>query len=166
MRDTDVQQPNTAATLSCVRSWRAFSANSGQFDAGSTTTGWILRPRTPPFALISSMVIRATSFSEVSLMAIVPESECRMPTLIGSAARLGAAAPRAAQTSKAMVRVTASRLFIFSPGLLELRLVQVSCVVPRSRVSKIGATCTERVARARSGRRPLANARLVESTIW
>ena len=34
-----VQQPNTTATLSCEISWRAFSANSGQFDAGSTTTG-------------------------------------------------------------------------------------------------------------------------------
>jgi hypothetical protein len=41
LRDTDVQQPNTTATLSCEMSWRAFSANSGQFDAGSTTTGSI-----------------------------------------------------------------------------------------------------------------------------
>jgi len=43
------------------------------FDAGSTTTGSSLRPRTPPAALISSIVIRATSFSEVSLIAMVPD---------------------------------------------------------------------------------------------
>ena len=86
MRDTDVQQPNTAATLSCVSSWRAFSAKSGQFDAGSTTTGSIFLPITPPLALISSIVISATSFRTVSLIAIVPDSECRTPTLIVSAA--------------------------------------------------------------------------------
>jgi hypothetical protein len=62
---------------------RAFSANSGQFEAGSTTTGSSLRPSTPPASFSSSMAIRATSFSEVSLMAMVPDSECRMPTLMG-----------------------------------------------------------------------------------
>ena len=36
------------------------------------------------------MAIRATSFSEVSLMAMVPDSECRMPTLIGPVSALGA----------------------------------------------------------------------------
>ncbi|MCY1225336.1 hypothetical protein D9M72_375270 [compost metagenome] len=84
MRDTEVQQPKVTATLSLVISWRAFSANSGQFEAGSTTTGSSLRPSTPPLLLISSMVIRATSFSDVSEMAMVPDNECRMPTLIGS----------------------------------------------------------------------------------
>src|SRR5437016_14536248 len=43
------------------------------------------------------MVISATSLSEVSLMAKVPESECRMPTLMVSAARAGGAPSRAAQ---------------------------------------------------------------------
>ena len=38
LRDTLVQQPNTALTLSTVINCRAFSANSGQLDAGSTTT--------------------------------------------------------------------------------------------------------------------------------
>jgi hypothetical protein len=38
-RETDVQQPKTTATLSWVKSWRAFSAKSGQLDAGSTTIG-------------------------------------------------------------------------------------------------------------------------------
>src|SRR6476646_4414759 len=84
LRDTEVQQPNTAATLSCVMSWRAFSANSGQLEAGSTTTASILRPITPPLALISSKVISAVFLSAVSLIAIVPDSEWRTPTLIGA----------------------------------------------------------------------------------
>jgi hypothetical protein len=67
----------------------AFSANSGQFDAGSTTTGSSFLPRTPPLALISSIVISATSLRTVSEIAIVPDSECRMPTLIVSAASAG-----------------------------------------------------------------------------
>ena len=67
-------------------SWRAFSANSGQLEAGSTTTGSSFLPITPPLALISSIVISATSFSTVSLIAIVPDSECSTPTLIVSAA--------------------------------------------------------------------------------
>ena len=95
MRETEVQQPKVTATFSFWISSRAFSANSGQFEAGSTTTGSSLRPSRPPCALISSMVISATSLSDVSLMAIVPESECRMPTLIGpvsSALAAGAAA--------------------------------------------------------------------------
>jgi hypothetical protein len=75
LRDTDVQQPNTTETLSCVISWRAFSANSGQFDAGSTTTGSSGRPITPPLALMSAIVISAVSFSAVSEIAIVPDSE-------------------------------------------------------------------------------------------
>src|ERR687892_572866 len=49
LRDTEVQQPNTTATLSLVISSRAFSANSGQFEAGSTTTASSFLPSTPPF---------------------------------------------------------------------------------------------------------------------
>jgi hypothetical protein len=64
----------------------AFSANSGQLEAGSTTTGSSFLPSTPPLALISSMAISATSFSTVSEMAMVPDSECRTPTLMVSAA--------------------------------------------------------------------------------
>ena len=85
MRLTEVQQPNTAATLSFCSSSRAFSANSGQFDAGSTTTASSFRPSTPPFLFCSSISISMTSFRVVSLIAIVPDSECRMPTLIGVA---------------------------------------------------------------------------------
>ena len=94
LRDTDVQQPNTAATLSLVMSSRAFSANSGQFEAGSTTTASSFLPSTPPFLFCSSMSMSMTSFSVVSLIAMVPERECRMPTLIVSWARAGSAAAR------------------------------------------------------------------------
>src|SRR3954447_229162 len=84
LRLTEVQQPNTAATFSFCSSSRAFSANSGQFDAGSTTTASSLRPRTPPFLFCSSISISMTSLRVVSLIAIVPDSECKMPTLIGA----------------------------------------------------------------------------------
>ena len=87
LRLTEVQQPNTAATLSFCSSSRAFSANSGQFDAGSTTTASSLRPSRPPFLFCSSISISMTSFRVVSLIAIVPDSECRMPTLIGARLR-------------------------------------------------------------------------------
>ncbi len=89
LRDTEVQQPNTAATLSLVISSRAFSANSGQFEAGSTTTASSFLPSRPPFLFCSSISISMTSFSVVSLIAMVPESECRMPTLIVSWAWAG-----------------------------------------------------------------------------
>ncbi|MGY3404335.1 hypothetical protein ACVWZV_000448 [Bradyrhizobium sp. GM5.1] len=75
MRDTEVQQPNTTETLSLVISSRAFSANSGQFEAGSTTTASSFLPLTPPFLFCSSIRKRMVSFSVVSLMAMVPERE-------------------------------------------------------------------------------------------
>src|SRR5580704_11185756 len=94
LRETDVQHPNTTATFSLVMSSRAFSANSGQLEAGSTTTASSFLPRTPPFLFCSSMSISMTSLSVVSLIAIVPESEWRMPILIVSSA-LAAKAPSA-----------------------------------------------------------------------
>ena len=72
----------------------AFSANSGQFEAGSTTTASSFLPSTPPFLFCSSISISITSLSVVSLIAIVPESEWRMPILIVSSAR-AAVAPSA-----------------------------------------------------------------------
>ena len=75
LRLTEVQQPKTTATFSWRRSCFAFSAKRSQFDAGSTTTGWIFRPITPPLALISSTAISTTSRSDTSLIAIVPERE-------------------------------------------------------------------------------------------
>src|SRR5258706_11273983 len=104
LRDTEVQQPNTTATLSWVSNWRAFSANSGQFDAGSTTTASSFLPSTPPLALISSIAMSVTSFSTVSLIAMVPDNECRTPTLMvpcADAGKAGAARPHASTASPA-----------------------------------------------------------------
>ena len=89
LRDTEVQQPNTAATFSLVISSRAFSANSGQLEAGSTTTASSFLPSRPPFLFCSSISISIMSFSVVSLIAMVPESEWRMPTLMVSWALAG-----------------------------------------------------------------------------
>src|SRR5688572_21931167 len=66
--------------MSCL----AFSANRSQFEAGSTTTGSICRPRTPPAALISSTAMSTTSRNDVSEIAMVPLRECRTPILTGS----------------------------------------------------------------------------------
>src|ERR1700760_3210263 len=82
LRDTEVQQPNTAATLSTEINCRAFSANSGQLEAGSTTTASSFLPSKPPLAFCCSISISMTSFSVVSLIAMVPDRECRMPTLM------------------------------------------------------------------------------------
>jgi hypothetical protein len=38
------------------------------------------------------MVINPTSFNDVSLIAIVPDNECRIPTLMGPVSAAGAAA--------------------------------------------------------------------------
>ena len=62
----------------------AFSAKRSQFEAGSTTTVSIIRPITPPLALISSTAIITVSRNDTSLMAMVPLRECKMPILIGS----------------------------------------------------------------------------------
>jgi hypothetical protein len=91
LRETLVQQPNTAETLLVEMSSRAFSAKSGQFEAGSTTTASSFLPRRPPFLFCSSMSMSMTSFRVVSEIAMVPESECRIPTLMVSCAE----APRA-----------------------------------------------------------------------
>src|SRR6266852_8742691 len=102
LRETEVQQPNTAATLSLVSSSRAFSANSGQFDAGSTTTGSIFLPRRPPLALTSATSINIRSFRMVSLIAIVPDSEWSIPILmVSSAFAWFTPVPRMARTAAA-----------------------------------------------------------------
>src|SRR5262245_25265187 len=86
LRDTEVQQPNTTATLSFCSSSRAFSANNGQLEAGSTTTASSFLPSRPPLLFCSSTSMSTVSFSVVSLMAMVPESECSTPTLMVSSA--------------------------------------------------------------------------------
>src|SRR5262249_25943464 len=116
-RDTDVQQPKTTATLSCSSSWRAFSAKSGQFDAGSTTTGCSWRPSRPPFLFCWSISISTVSLSVVSLIAIVPESECRMPTLIGPACMADPVRTTAAATSTATMNGCKRLIFFPAPPL-------------------------------------------------
>ena len=105
LRETLVQQPKVTATLSWLISCLAFSANSGQFDAGSTTTGSSFLPSTPPLALISSMAISTVSLSTVSEMAIVPDSECSTPTLMVSCALAAPDQPSVARPSAMAVRV-------------------------------------------------------------
>src|SRR5487761_2475436 len=121
LRETEVQQPNTAETLSTDSNCRAFSANRGQFEAGSTTTASSGRPITPPFLFCSAISISITSFSGASLIAMVPESECRMPTLIGPVSGAAGAAfadetspgnapsPEAAAASPALSRPRSRR---------------------------------------------------------
>src|SRR6202034_53006 len=81
LREADVQQPITAAHLSCTRSFFAFSAKVGQSLAPSSWMNLILRPSTPPSALICSMASFSASTEPVSLIAIVPVTECKMPTV-------------------------------------------------------------------------------------
>src|ERR671936_1779108 len=81
LRDAEVQQPMTAAHLSLTRSFFAFSANVGQSLAPSSWMNLILRPSTPPAALICSMASFSASIDPVSEIAIVPVAECRMPTV-------------------------------------------------------------------------------------
>src|ERR1700728_3916722 len=80
-REAEVQQPITAAHLSCTRSFFAFSAKVGQSLAPSSWTNLILRPSTPPAALICSMASFSASTDPVSLIAMVPVTECRIPTV-------------------------------------------------------------------------------------
>src|ERR1700680_4795493 len=104
LRDTEVQQPKTTATLSLVMSSRAFSANFGQSEAGSTTTASSFLPSTPPFLFCSSMSISITSLSVVSLIAMVPDSECRMPILIVSSCALAGGGATRPSTSPAVAQ--------------------------------------------------------------
>src|SRR3954451_24226072 len=81
LREADVQQPITDATLSLTRSFFAFSAKVGQSLPPSSWMNLILRPSTPPAALICSIASFSASTEPVSLIAIVPVTECRMPTV-------------------------------------------------------------------------------------
>ena len=55
LREAEVQQPNTAATRSLIKSFLLFSAKVGQSLAPSSLITLILRPKMPPAALIWSM---------------------------------------------------------------------------------------------------------------
>src|SRR5271156_5531767 len=81
LRDAEVQQPNTAAVLSLTNSFLAFSAKVGQSLPPSSWTNLILRPSTPPEALICSIASFSASTEPVSLIAMVPVTEWRIPTV-------------------------------------------------------------------------------------
>ena len=81
MRDAEVQQPNTAAHLFSTSSFFAFSAKVGQSLAPSSWMILIWRPRTPPAALIWAIASLSASTDPVSLIAMVPVTECRIPTV-------------------------------------------------------------------------------------
>ena len=81
LREAEVQQPITAAHLSLTSSFLAFSAKVGQSLAPSSWMNLILRPSTPPAALICSIASFSASTEPVSEIAIVPVTECRMPTV-------------------------------------------------------------------------------------
>ena len=68
----------TAATLSFTSSFFAFSAKVGQSLAPSSWMNLILRPSTPPVALICSIASFSAWIEPVSLIAMVPVTECRM----------------------------------------------------------------------------------------
>src|SRR5689334_6679882 len=139
LRDTEVQQPNTAATLSLLISSRAFSANSGQFEAGSTTTASSFLPSSPPLAFCSSMSISMASFNVVSEIAMVPDSECRMPTLIVSSAALaGDDIDRPAATTPAeniFVIVAKLPLISKTPQLVDCIATSNATAVPNAKAS-------------------------------
>jgi hypothetical protein len=104
----EVQPPNTVATLSCRMSLVAFSANVGQSEAPSSTTGTSFLPSTPPALLISSIASSSASRTVTSLIAIVPLSEWRRPTLISLSLSLGAApdcVPDAPHAATDMTRI-------------------------------------------------------------
>src|SRR6266700_1430643 len=72
LREAEVQQPITAAHLSLTSSFFAFSAKVGQSLAPSSWMNLILRPSTPPDALICSIASFSASTDPVSLIAMVP----------------------------------------------------------------------------------------------
>jgi hypothetical protein len=108
LRLADVQPPKTVATLSWEMSFCAFSAKVGQSDAPSSTTGSIFLPSRPPAWLISSMASSSASRTVTSLMAIVPLSECRMPTFIVSEFELPLADGSSAQPAATTAAVSAT----------------------------------------------------------
>ncbi len=81
LREAEVQQPITDAHLSLTSSFFAFSAKVGQSLAPSSWMNLILRPSTPPWALICSIASFSASTEPVSEMAMVPVTEWRMPTV-------------------------------------------------------------------------------------
>ena len=81
LREAEVQQPKTAATLSFTKSFLDFSAKVGQSLAPSSWIYSICRPNTPPDSLICLIASFSACTEPVSLIAMVPVTECRIPTV-------------------------------------------------------------------------------------
>ena len=86
LRLAEVYEPKTLTHLSPTTSLRAFSAKVAGSEAGSSMIGVILRPLTPPAALISSIAMIVALFSDSSMIAVVPVSENSTPTLMSPVA--------------------------------------------------------------------------------
>jgi hypothetical protein len=92
----------TTATLSCVSGTVAPFRERRPVRRRIDDNGLEFLAHPPPLALISSIAI-VTSLRTVSLIAIVPERECRTPTLIVSAACVGAPSESPAAASVAVI---------------------------------------------------------------
>jgi hypothetical protein len=86
LRDTEVQQPNTAADLFLLDQLAGLFGEQRPVGGRIDDDGLELLAEQPPFLFCSSMSISMVSLSVVSEMAMVPDSECRMPTLMVSPA--------------------------------------------------------------------------------
>jgi hypothetical protein len=83
LREAEVQQPITEATLSLTRSLRAFSAKVGQSEAPSSWMISIL-PAEHAALLVDLLDGEFLGLHRAgSEIAIVPVIECRMPTVTG-----------------------------------------------------------------------------------
>jgi len=147
LREADVQQPNTAAHLSFTSSFFAFSAKFGQSLAPSSWITLICRPRMPPWALISEIASFSASTEPVSLIAIVPVMECRMPTVtvlsvtarpvvltaeVGGASAHAGRGSSAAADAPAMPCIKRRRLI----GLCDGLRVSSAMVIPQNRACR------------------------------
>ena len=134
---------------------RAFSAKSGQSEAGSTTTGSTFLPRSPPWAFSSAICMIIWSFRIVSLIAIVPDSECRIPTLMVSSARARSVPPHDTARIAAAARSNGRRVGLMSP-LLVSKVTQGrgvtnrrgACAAARSRRSIAWSSAEKRLRRS------------------
>src|SRR5690606_20929245 len=124
LREAEVQPPNTAATRSAISSLRALSAKVTSSEAPSSTTGTTRRPSTPPAAFSSPIASSTASRTVTSLIAMVPESECSIPTLTASPVTPGpggaqppaSTAPAPASAAPRNVRLRTGRLPLSCSG--------------------------------------------------
>ena len=86
LREAEVQQPKTVTTWSSLKSFSAFFAKISGSLAPSSSIILIFLPKMPPASLISLIARSSESRTGFSLIAIVPVRECKIPTLMVSAA--------------------------------------------------------------------------------